>query len=89
MYTQVNETKDCYNNTLIRGDNVEIIDHPFLRENQIGVKGTITDIQKYEDHFSSVDSRGEDEGMVFTDVIFEIDKDYELRLKGEFLKKIN
>ena len=80
MYTQVNETIDCNNNILKRGDTVEVINHPFLRENDIGIKGEIVDIEKYEDHFSCVDSRGEDGGMTFTDVIFKPNK--KLRLLG-------
>jgi hypothetical protein len=89
MYTKVEETIDSKNNLIKRGDIVEVINHPFLMKNEIGITGKIIDIERYEDHFSYVDSRGEDEGITFTNVIFKTDEGYVRRLKGEFLIKIN
>jgi hypothetical protein len=72
-----------------RGDRVETIYKDFIRKDDIGLTGEIIDLEKYENHWSCVDSRGEDCGVSFIDVIFKMDNGATRRVQNIYVVKTN
>lgn len=88
-YKKIESTIDSQGNMIQRGDKVETIYKDFIRKHDIGLKGVIINIEKYENHWSCGDSRGEDCGTSFVDVIFKMNNDKTRRVQNIYINKTN
>lgn len=88
-YRTIESTIDSQANVLVRGDRIETIYKDFIRKEYVGLKGVVIDIESYDDHWSCVDSRGEDCGTSFIDVVYKMDDGVVVRTQNIYVIKIN